>query len=168
MDARALLRRWHSPTLFVLVGLCFLLPFATVSCEGAETTFTGAQLVTWSVPEGGIVEGERLNERVEDDASALAVVTLSLASLGFLLGALGLRGGGWCAATGILTTLLMARAAFEPFGPEVTFHEGYTFTLFFLIWAAVLHGVRAWRRRRGDPYWTAERAQDKLRSGLTR
>ena len=110
------------------------------------------------MPEGGIVQGEQLNDRVEDDASALAVVTLSLASLGFLLGVLGLRGGGWCAAMGIVTTLLMARAAFDPFGPEVTFHQGYTFTLFFLIWAAVLHGVRAWRRRRGDPDWTAERA----------
>ena len=66
MDARALIRRWHSPVLFGLIGLCFLLPFATVSCDGAETTFTGAQLVTWSVPEGGAIDGVDISAQVEE------------------------------------------------------------------------------------------------------
>jgi hypothetical protein len=175
MDLRSFIRRWHSPTIFALVGLCFLLPFATVSCDDAKTTFTGAQLVTWSVPEGGVVDGEELGARVENDASALATATLAVASVGFLLGILGLRGGGWCAAIGLATTLLMARSAVDVFGPEVTFHEGYTLTLLLFLWALVLHAARAWRRRRqhgshrgSEPYWTAERQQEKLRSGLTR
>lgn len=194
MDARALIRRWHSPVLFGLIGLCFLLPFATVSCNGAETTFTGAQLVTWSVPEGGAIDGADLSAQVEDEASGFAVVTLAAAALGLVLGIAGLRGGGWCAAIGLATTILMARSAFTLFGPDVTFHEGYTFTLLLFLWAGVLHGARAWRRRRrgrahvpesghepapikgssfprrSDPYWTAQLAEQRSarpKSGAT-
>ena len=195
MDARALIRRCHSPVLFGLIGLCFLLPFATVSCDGAETTFTGAQLVTWSVPEGGAIDGVDLSAQVEEEASGFAVVTLAAAALGLGLGIAGLRGGGWCAAVGLATTILMARNALTLFGPDVTFHEGYTFTLLLFSWAGLLHVARAWRRRRrrrahvprpghepapaggssshrrSDPYWTAQLAQRKParpRSGATR
>src|SRR5438309_10341169 len=44
-----------SPALFALICMAFVLPFATVSCDGAETSFTGLQLVTWTVPQGGPV-----------------------------------------------------------------------------------------------------------------
>ena len=181
MDARALIRRWHSPVLFGLIGLCFLLPFATVSCGGAETTFTGAQLVTWSVPEGGAIDGVDISAQVDERASGFAMATMAAAALGLALGIAGLRGGGWCAAIGLATTLLMARKAVTLFGPDVTVHEGYTLTLLLFLWAGVLHGARAWRRRRrarvprpghepapaegssfhrrSDPYWTAQLAQ---------
>jgi hypothetical protein len=194
MDARTLIHRWHSPVLFGLIGLCFLLPFATVSCEGAETTFTGAQLATWSVPEGRTMDGADLSAQVENDASGLALVTLAAAALGLLLGVAGVRGGGWCAAIGLTTAILAARNAFTLFGPDVTFHEGYTFTVLLFLWAWVLHGARAWRRlrrgrahvpapghqpgptegssspRRSDPYWSAQLAQwrsPRPRSGAT-
>ena len=65
-----------------------------------------------------------------------------------MLGIAGLRGGGWCAAIGLTTAILAARNAFTLFGPDVTLHEGYTFTLLLFLWAGVLHGTRAWRRRR--------------------
>ena len=42
-----------SPALFALICLGFLLPFATVSCDDARTSFTGIQLVTHTVPSGG-------------------------------------------------------------------------------------------------------------------
>ena len=193
MDARARIRRWHSPVLFGLIGLCFLLPFATVSCGGAETTFTGAQLVTWSVPEGGAIDGVDISAQVEEEASGFAVATLAAAALGLVLGIAGLRGGGWCAAIGLATTILMARNALTLFGPDVSFHEGYTLTLLLFLWAGVLHAARAWRRRRrrapvprprhdpapaedssshrrSDPYWTAQLAQRRSarpRSGAT-
>jgi hypothetical protein len=193
MDSTAFIRRWHSPAVFTLIGLCFLLPFGTVSCNGAETTFTGAQLATWNVPEGGTVNGADLGEQVEDEASTLAAITLGVAGLGLLLGVVGRRGGGWCAAVGLVTTILIGGQAFSVFGPEITLHEGYTFTLLLFLWACVLHGARAWRRRRRrpsapvvprepapveasgaqrktDPYWTrrlAERKSTQPRSGAT-
>src|SRR6476646_10272998 len=59
MDRRTSVRdcrhRWEPPTIFALVALCFLLPFATVNLGGCDpdtgsTSFTGIQIVTRSVP----------------------------------------------------------------------------------------------------------------------
>jgi hypothetical protein len=44
-----------SPALFALICISFLRPFATVSCDGAQTSFTGLELATWRVPAGGHV-----------------------------------------------------------------------------------------------------------------
>ena len=148
MTTRDRIHRWHSPTIFGLIALCFLLPFATVSCGSAETTFTGVQLATWTVPDGGLVEGDQLGALVEGKASILAAITLVLASLGLTLGMLGRRGGGWCASGGILALVAIAWQAFDFYGPEVTFLEGYTSMLLLFLWAAVLHAARAWKRRR--------------------
>jgi hypothetical protein len=147
MNAR-LIRRWHSPTLFALIGLCFLLPFATVSCDGAETTFTGAQLATWQVPEGGVVDGGELGRLVEDEASGAAAAMLAVSVLGLLLGAIGRPGGGWCAVAGLAALVRLTWSAATVFGPEVTFHEGYGLMFFLFLWIVVLHTNRAWKRRR--------------------
>lgn len=147
MSAR-LIRHWHSPALFVLVLICFLLPFATVSCDGAETTFTGAQLATWQVPEGGIVDGGELGQLVEDEASGTAAAMLAVSVLGLLLGAVGRPGGGWCAVLGLAALLRLGWSSATVFGPEVTFHEGYGLMFLLFLWILVLHTVQAWKRRR--------------------
>jgi hypothetical protein len=53
--------RWFSPTVLVLAGLCFLLPFATVACDtpggygraapGGTTAYTGVDLITGGAPD---------------------------------------------------------------------------------------------------------------------
>jgi hypothetical protein len=180
MDSRVLIRRWHSPTLFAVIALCFLLPFATVSCSEAETTFTGYQLATWTVPEGGTVGDRDISAQVEDKGSVLAVLILAAAALGLVAGVLRLpRGEGWCAAVGLALTLALLYQLVTSMA-SATIYEGYTFTLLLFVWAAVLHGARAWRRRRrphapdaaeiepveassshrkSDPYWTAQLAR---------
>jgi hypothetical protein len=177
MESRALVRRWHSPTLFALIALCFLLPFATVSCREAETTFTGYQLATWTVPEGGTLGDSDIGAQVEEKGSVLAMLILTAAALGLVAGVLRLpRGEGWCAAVGLGLTLALLYQGVNSLA-LATIYKGYTFTLLLFVWAAVLHGARAWRRRRrthapdvaeidpvkgpsshrkSDPYWTAQ------------
>jgi len=100
------------------------------------------------VPEGGPVEGRQLGDRVEDETSPQAAATLAIAALGLLIGVLGLpRGEGWCAAAGIVTTLLMLQGI-DLFGADVTIHTGYSLTLLLFVWAAVLHCLRRLARRR--------------------
>jgi hypothetical protein len=145
-------RRWLSPTLFALIGLCFLLPFATVSCDGASTSFTGVQLVTRAVPHGGVLHeapdcSADIGTCVEQQGSLTAQVALAFAILGFAFGLLGVvRGPGWCAAItlGALVTL-----ALQPFdvGPDVTLHSGMELALVLGLWATALHAWRTWRRR---------------------
>lgn len=169
--------------LFALIALCFLLPFATVSCGDAETTFTGYQLATWTVPEGGTIGDRDISAQVEDRGSLLAVLILTAAALGLVAGVLRLpRGEGWSAAVGLVLTLALLYRLVSSLA-SATIYEGYTFTLLLFAWAAVLHGARAWRRRRrphardaaeaaemdsveprartrkSDPYWTAQLAR---------
>jgi hypothetical protein len=145
--------RWLSPTLFALIALCFLLPFATVSCDSASTTFTGIQLVTRTVPSGGVLSeapdcSSDISTCVERDAANTATVALLAALAGVLLGALGIvRGPGWCAALGAVSLLVL------PFqggilGPDVNLHSGYAAALLLFVGAGLLHASRAWRRRR--------------------
>lgn len=130
MNLRSGSRRWLSPALFALAALAFLLPFATVSCDQAKTSFTGVQLVTHTVPQGGNVDegadctGD-ISRCVESQGSALATAAFVAALLGFALGLLRFRRGpGWCAAAGLLMTLLLGTNALEPLGPTVTFRSG--------------------------------------------
>ena len=86
---RRAVTRWHSTTVFALIGLAFLLPFATVTVGGCgptttTTTFSGAQLVTWSVPH---------NAGTSTTASAAATAALIAAVLGFILTAFRRRQG---------------------------------------------------------------------------
>ena len=71
--------------LCALVGVCFFLPFATVSCGSASTTFTGAQLVTQTVPHGGVLNEDEcsgeISHCVERSGSARMTVALLAAAL---------------------------------------------------------------------------------------
>src|SRR6516165_5519439 len=106
MPTRDRISRWLSPSLFTLIALCFLLPFATVSCDDANTTFTGAQLVTHTVPRGGVLDeapecSTDISVCVERNASTTATIALFAALIGLALGLIGVgRGPGWCAAVG--------------------------------------------------------------------
>src|ERR687888_2256848 len=91
-------RRWLSPTLFALIALCFFLPFATVSCDNARTSFTGVQLVTKTVPKGGKVDeapdcAADLSVCVEKEASRTGRLALFGALAGLLLGLFGVIKG---------------------------------------------------------------------------
>jgi hypothetical protein len=153
MQVRPKVRRWLSPSLFALIALCFLLPFGTVSCDTARTTFTGVQLVTWTVPAGGWVnEGSDcigdLGSCVEHQASFGATVALVAAAIGLLLGLLGVvRGPGWFALVGIGALLWDGLNAIGSLA-GVTFRYGYVLALLLFAWVGVLHLRRAWRRMR--------------------
>ena len=152
-EARA--QRWLSPAVFALAVLAFLLPFATVSCDGAETSFTGMQLVTRTVPPGGPIEeapdcNADISDCVEERSSTFAEAAFAAALLGLALGIFGKRKGpGWCATVGLLAVLGIGMQAVEPLGPEVTFHAGYWLALVLFLWAA-LHALRAAFRRREE------------------
>src|SRR5215472_5129285 len=151
MTARDRLTRWLSPSLFALTSLCFLLPFATVSCDNATTTFSGMQLVTHTVPRGGVLHeapdcSADISVCIERDASTTAAIALSVVLAGLLLGLLGFaRGPGWCAATAFGALLVL------PFegtlvGPHVTMHAGWDLALGLSGAAGGVHVRRAWRR----------------------
>ena len=156
MDRTTHSLRWHSPAVFALIGLCFLLPFGTVSCEeaGAETSFTGAQLATWSVPDGGLVGGTELSTQVEGEASALAALTLAAAVLGLVVGILRLpHGEGYCAGGGLaLLAVLLVKAVNSL---ATTLHAGYGLALLLFLWAVAVHARRAWRAGRAGPAVTS-------------
>ena len=145
--------RWLSPSLFALISLCFLLPFATVSCDDARTTFTGMQLVTRTVPSGGVLaEGPDcstdISTCIERDSANTATVALAAALLGLVLGLLGIaRGPGWCAALGAVALVVLPFTG-PFFGPDVALHSGYVAALLLVVAAWLLHVGRAWRRRR--------------------
>jgi len=148
-------RRWLSPTLFALIALCFFLPFATVSCDSARTSFTGVQLVTHTVPKGGRVDeapdcAADLSTCVEHEASFTAAVALLSAIVGLLLGLFAVsKGPGWFASVTFGALVTLALEPFDLFGPDVTLHAGMELALLLSAWAVALHGRRAWRRRHG-------------------
>jgi hypothetical protein len=147
--------RWLSPTLFACIALAFLLPFATVSCDAASTTFTGLQLVTHTVPHGGNLASDNsadcktyIGTCVERSASNIATVAIVAALLGLALGLFGLaRGPGWCALAGLgALALLPFRGGI--FGPDVYLHAGYDLAFWGFLTVGVIHIVKAVRRRR--------------------
>jgi hypothetical protein len=150
---RATIRRWHTPTVFALVALCFVLPFATVSCDKARTSFTGIQLVTRTVPHGGQVDegsdcSADLSTCVEQHASFPAEIALLAALLGCALGLLAVqKGPGWCAGVASVAMLDLVWQTVGTFA-NVTYHPGLDGALALSAWAAVVHLVRARRRRR--------------------
>jgi hypothetical protein len=153
---RSIVRRSLSPALFALIGLAFLLPFATVSCDGAKTTFTGMQLVTHTVPNGGVVHeapdcSTHIGTCVEHTSSATATVAFIAAVFGLALGLLGIaKGPGWCALVGFGA---MGVLPFEdqPLGPDVRLHSGYVLALLGFLVVGLVHMRRAWVRRVPDP-----------------
>jgi hypothetical protein len=145
--------RWHTPTIFALFALCFVLPFATVSCDGAKTSFTGIQLVTHTVPNGGRVDegsdcSADLSTCVEHDASFPAEIALLAALIGCALGLLGIqKGPGWCAGVALVAMVDLLWQTVGTFA-NVTYHAGLDGALALSALAAVMHLVRAVRRRR--------------------
>jgi hypothetical protein len=153
----SLSRRWLSPTAFAIAALAFLLPFATVSCDGKRTSFTGVQLVTHTVPNGGVLDepgdcSTYIGTCVERASSGTATLALLAGLLGLACGLIGIaRGPGWCAAVGMGA---MAVLPFEgPFlGPDVNLHSGYLLAFWTFVFVGLLHLRRAWvRRRRRTP-----------------
>ena len=159
MNLRARIRRWHSPTIFTLIALCFLLPFGTVffvgGCGGtnlnSSTKFTGVQLVTGTVPHGGrdpdckrdiSICVERAGGLVTDLAFGAAIVGLFLGLLGVA------RGPGWCAAVGLGALLVLPLSLMNLAEDNVSLHTGYPIALLLLLWAGVLHLLRAAKRVR--------------------
>ena len=135
--------------LFALVGVCLFLPFATVSCGSASTTFTGAQLVTQTVPHGGVLDEDEcsgeISHCVERSGSARMTVALLAAALASLLIAFGVaRGPGWCAATGF-GAILSFFNGIDFSGPDIRYHSGFgtILLLFLIVWIA--SGVRSRR-----------------------
>lgn len=151
MTARRL-TRWLSPSLFALTALCFLLPFATVSCDNATTTFSGIQLVTHRVPTGGMLHeapdcAADISVCVERDASWTAAIALVALVVALVLGLVGVvRGPGWCA--GIAFGALLVLPFEGPLlGPDVGLHAGWYLALGLSAVAGCLHVRRAWHRR---------------------
>jgi hypothetical protein len=152
MDMHTATHRWLSPSLFALIVLCFFLPFATVSCDNATTSFTGIQLVTHTVPAGGVLhEGSDCSTDisicVERSAASTATFALALALVGVLLGLLGIaRGPGWCAALGAIALVSLQWSGGFIFGPDIYFHSGYDIALLLFVFLWGMHIRRAWRR----------------------
>jgi len=144
-------RRWLSPTLFALIALCFLLPFATVSCDNAETTFTGVQLVTRTVPRGGGLDeadcATDISTCVEKKGSGPATLALVSVLVGFALSVLGVeKGSGWCGGVALLSLLWLSGQIFSV-SADVTPHAGFGLALLFATWATFLHMIRAALRK---------------------
>jgi hypothetical protein len=135
--ADAVLRRatrWFSLTGFLLAGLCFVLPFVTVSCDvpggygraapGGSTTYAGIDLVAGDRPEVRPTENERpLDGRPDDRVGPqpLAIAALVLAGAGAVTAGLarvrvrrasaaliGLAAAGCLAANQVVTQKLLA------------------------------------------------------------
>jgi hypothetical protein len=141
-----------SPALFGLICICFVLPFATVSCDNAKTGFTGVQLITHTVPAGGRVAEEGdcnadISSCVEDRGSLWATLALAMALGGLVFGLRGReRGPGWFATGGLFAMLGIAGEAVSSMA-TVDFRAGYWLILLFFFCAMCLHGVYALRRR---------------------
>ena len=145
-----MVKRWISPSLFALAALAFLLPFATVSCNGATTSFSGIQLVTYTVPAGGSIDAQDcsadLSSCIEDEGSIAAGFALLAALVGVGLGCLGVaRGPGWCAGLALVALAYLPLA--EPLVEE-QLHSGYIVSFASLLAVGVLHFGRAVARER--------------------
>lgn len=144
---KAHISRWGSATLFAGIVLAFLLPFATVSCNGDEVTFTGVQLALGQVPTEETQNGdESLAQDVESESTPWALFALAAAATGLGLGIAGRRGGGIAAAVGLPAMLVLALNAATTLA-TVDLHAGFVLSLVAYFAAATAHAGAAWRRR---------------------
>ena len=68
--------------IYLLAVLCFLLPFATISCQGEEiTSLSGFQLVTGATVEQQQPVGRPTQRRVSPDSWFIAAVLLAVGGL---------------------------------------------------------------------------------------
>ena len=157
MTLRARIHCWHSPAVFAFVALSFLLPFATVFTVGgwgeaslhSSTRFTGAQLVTRTVPRGGRDPScsRDISVCVQRAGATAADVAFGAAIVGLFLGLLGIvRGPGWCAVIGICALVALGADHGNLSEDESSLHAGYWVALLLLLWAGVVHLRRAVKR----------------------
>lgn len=123
-----------SPTLFGIILLCFLLPFVTVEC-GEPVTFTGVHAAT------GIDRPNAYNEHATPDGFAL--IALSSAGVGLLLGLLGGRkgalGGALAGFVGIVGLVGFIVAVTGQAYGHVVPRIGYLLSLYLFLGAVVLN-----------------------------
>jgi hypothetical protein len=157
MTLSARIHRWHSPTVFGLIALCFVLPFATVFTDGCDssaqstTTFTGVQLITRTVPRGGHDAscGRDMSDCVEQTGATTAAFAFGAAIVGLFLGLLGIaRGPGWCASVGLGALVVLFGQLMTLDEDDFDLHGGYWLALLLFLWAGVVHLRRAVRRAR--------------------
>ncbi len=92
--------RWFSPTILVLALLCFVLPFATVSCDtpggygraapGGTTTYNGIDLAVGgrpdvTPPEKVLPVAQQREDRLPAQPAAIVVLILIVAATGFAI-----------------------------------------------------------------------------------
>lgn len=138
-----------STTLFAATILAFLLPFATVSCDADEVSFTGAELATYRVANGG-----ELDEEVESQAGWAAFLVLAAAITGVGLAASGRAGAGTCAAIGLFGMELLLWIAASSLA-TVTLRVGFWLALALAAATAARELVlrlREWRRDSRHPW----------------
>ena len=101
------LRKRHvSSASFLFALLCFSLPFVTLSCPGANITFSGTQLATGTTVEVPQMFGETTQKKF--DSEPLALLALLCALVGLALGLSSARGARTIsAAVGLLGALLL-------------------------------------------------------------
>jgi hypothetical protein len=131
---RALLRRagrWFSPVSLTLAGLCFLLPFVTVSCDtpggfgraaqGGTTTYNGIDLMVGGAPDVSPPKLVRPLPTGQDDRlwpqpTAIAVFVALIIGVGIAVrvgNQRARRGGVAIVATAAVTALLVNQALVE-------------------------------------------------------
>ncbi len=143
--------RWFSPSVFTLIALFFVLPFATATnvggCEGSNynpgtTSFTGIQLVTRAVPLATGADNQRAAKAITSDVEHregfAADVAFAAALLGLVLGLFGVSAGpGWCAAVGLGAVLQLPFTIGDEY--EWDSHVGYWLILGGFAAAGILH-----------------------------
>jgi hypothetical protein len=108
---RPFISRKVSPALFAAILVAFALPFGTFQCQGPPVEFTGYELATWRVqqtsPPAKTDDGESLPAVIEREASPMALLMLTSAIAGLLLGLAGRRGAGFAAGAGLLCSAVL-------------------------------------------------------------
>lgn len=144
-------------TAFAGVILALLLPFGSVySCDtDEEVNFTGIQLATAQVPPDPDNAGD-LSSKVESDATFLALAVLVAAIVGVGLAVAGRRGGGYCAAAGLLALQIFLWVGLVAWEGTFDVYEGFGLALASFALAGVVQLVAAARMRRsaGARAWT--------------
>jgi hypothetical protein len=131
---RAILRRagrWFSPVSLTLAGLCFVLPFVTVSCDapggfgraapGGTTTYTGVDLMVGGAPDVTPPDRVRPLPTGQDDQlwpqpTAIGVFVALIVGVGIAVrvgNQLARRGGVAVVAIAAVTALLVNQALVE-------------------------------------------------------
>jgi hypothetical protein len=151
---RPFVSRSVSPLLFAAILIAFALPFGTVSCEGPPVSFTGYELATWRVQQmssrSKTDEGEPLSAAIEDRSSGMAILMLTCALAGLVLGLANRLGAGIATSAGLTVTALLWTRVFDPSldSPDVQPRVGFELATAFYVVLAIWHIVLRSRRRR--------------------